>query len=158
MEIKWFVLAVLIVVGLILGLASRGYWAGKLKMSTGLFNVMNILGIVCGVTGLVVTLLWPRQILEKHYFELILLPFFLIIMLIALIQIMQRPREILDEKQNQNALEAAALTWSASVFAVFIMYAFYDEGALTGPVFFPLYVFFSIAFFSATTLYLFHKS
>ena len=156
METKWVVMVVLVLAGLALWGLPKTAFARKLRMTVGLFYGINIVGILVGIAGLALTFSRPDLVLEEHYYELLLLPVFLSYIYFALLQVVQRSKEILDEKQTLNMTQAAAATFPYSVFWVFILYALYREAVLTGLVFFPLFVFFVLLAYSVNVL-LFYK-
>ena len=127
-------------------------------MSVSTFYIINIVGIVFGTLGIIASLVWPDQILEQHYFELILLPVLFAYLYTAIIMKVHdagKFDELYDEKQNLNMTQAAALTWPASIGVVFILYILYQEEILTGMIFFPVFLYFTFTFYSASTLYFF---
>jgi hypothetical protein len=158
METKWVLLTVLVLAGLALWVVPRTRFARRLRMTVGLFYAINILGILVGIAGLALTLGRPDLVLEEHYYEVLLLPVFLSYMYFALLQIVQKSKEILDEKQALNMTQAAAATLPFAVFWVFLLYALYKETVLTGLIFFPLFVFFVLLAYSAHVLIFYRKN
>ncbi|NOX89691.1 MAG: hypothetical protein GXO77_11740 [Calditrichaeota bacterium] len=158
MNIKVFLLVVLLVAALFFWILPKTKLSGKMKMSVTLFYVVNVIGIVFGVLGLILTFLMQDLIMNKHYFELILLPVFFIYLYVGMLFKVKGGDELFDEKQNWNMTQAAALTFPATIVAVFFIYAMYKEGILTGNVFFPVFLFFSLAVYSAGSIYYFRKN
>lgn len=157
MNIKIIIIFILLIVFLMYFILSRTRLAKNFMMSETIFYFMNIIGIVFGTLGLIVTFGWPQLIFEKHYFELILLPIFLVYIYTAIIMKARRESDIYDEKQIQNMTQAAAVSWVISIIAVFFLYLMYKEAILTGLVFFPIYFYFSIVIYSASLLFFFKK-
>ncbi|MFQ5710041.1 MAG: hypothetical protein ACE5HO_21510 [bacterium] len=158
MNIKLFLVAILLLAALLYWGLPKTMFVKKLKMNVGLFYAMNIIGIVFGALGLIVSFIWPNVVLEKHYFELILLPILFVYLYTAMIRKVRGAIEMYDEKQNLNMTQAAAITWPISIVAVFFLYAMYREEILTGLAFFPIFLYFSFAVYSASTLYFFKKN
>lgn len=158
MNVKATLIAVLLLGVLAYWLLPNTKLLKRFKMNTQVFYLMNILGIAFGTLGLIMSLGWPNAILQKHYFELILLPILFVYLYTGMASRATESGEIYDEKQNLNMTQAAALTWPASMFMVFVLYAVYQEGILSGPVFFPILLYSSFVFYSASTLYYFVRS
>jgi len=153
---------VTLLIVVILGIAI--YWllpktrlAKRLKMSETLFIITNIIGVSCGIIGLVVTFLFPQLIVEIHLWELIVAPFALIYIYWAMIMRIRKTAAIVDEKQDYNMTKAAAITMAFSIPAMVIMFMFYYNKIFTGPIWFPYYFFVTLLLFSGSTLYLFKQ-
>ncbi len=157
MTIKGVLAGILVVMALLFWLVPRLRISRTLNMTERVFIVLNGVGIALGTLGLVVSLVWPERILERHYFELILLPLAAFYLYTALIGRIQGNQALYDEKQTLNMTQAAAVTWPASIGVVFMLYALYQEGVVTGPLFFPVFIFFSFTVYSASTLYFFRR-
>jgi len=157
MNIKLFLILILLLSALVFWLLPKTKFARYLKMNEKLFYTMNIIGIVSGVAGLVAAIGWGEVILTGHYFEIILLPAFLIYLYSALIMQVQGSDNLYDEKQNYDMTRAAAMSLPYSIGAMFFLYAMYKEGIFEGLVWFPIFVFFSLTVYSASTLYYFRK-
>ncbi|MBD3224985.1 MAG: hypothetical protein GF313_09660 [Caldithrix sp.] len=153
MNIKLFLLLIILLALLAYGLLPRTRLARRFKMNETLFYMMNIIGVLCGVVGLIVTLIWPHTILSHHYFELILLPAFLVFLFAAAVMNIQSPDAPYDEKQNHDMTTAAALSLPFSVGGMFLLYAMYKEGMIDGLMWFPVFIFLSLTVFSSATLY-----
>ncbi len=158
MNIKLFLAATLVLLALLYWILPRTKLSRKFKMNIGLFYIMNVIGIVCGTLGIIVSFVWPDLVLERHYFELILLPILFAYVYTAIIKKVGDAKELYDEKQNLNMTQAAAVTWPMSILFVFLLYAMYQEGILTGLIFFPIFLYFSFTFYSVSTLYFFKKN
>ena len=149
-----------LVLVLILAGAIFLYWllprtrlARRIAMNETLFVITCIVGIACGVIGLFVTLVWPQYIVELHLWELILIPFVLVNIYWAVIAKMGKSAGILDEKQLFDMTKAAAGTWGISITAMAILYLLYDRGIVHGVIWFPYYLFGTLLFYSASTLF-----
>ncbi len=158
MRIKLILALIFAVVALLYFILPRTRFSQKLKMNIRVFYVMNLVGIICGTFGIVVSFAWPDLVLEKHYFELILLPVLIFYVYSAILGKSEYRKDLYDEKQNLNMTQAAAVTWPMSIVIVFLLFAMYKEEILTGPVFFPVFIFSTLTFYSASTLYLFKKN
>ncbi|KAA3610542.1 MAG: hypothetical protein DWQ05_21210 [Calditrichaeota bacterium] len=158
MNIKFFLVSVFVLVTLLYWILPKTKFAQKFRVNIELFYSMNIIGIIFGGVGIVVSFMWPELVMERHYFELILLPILFVYIYTAMLRKSGGGKDIFDEKQNLNMMQAAAATWPMSIFVVFLLYAMYEEGILSGLVFFPLFLFFSFTFYSVSTLYFFKKN
>ncbi len=158
MNIKLFLVSILVFVAILYWILPRTKLSQKFRMNVGVFYIMNVIGIVFGTLGIIVSFLWPDLVLERHYFELILLPILFVYVYTAIIKKVKVAKELYDEKQNLNMTQAAAVTWPISIVVVFLLYAMYQEGILTGLIFFPIFLYCSFTFYSASTLYFFKKN
>jgi len=158
MNIKLIIFLVLLIGGAVYLVLPKTKFAKKLKNNIILFYMVNSLGIIFGLLGLIVAIFYPEVIIRKHYFELILVPVLFAYLYSSMLQRVKGPKSIFDEKQKHNMTQAAALTWIVSIFVVFLLYIVYREGILFGFSFFPIYIFFSFTFYSASTLYFFRKN
>jgi len=149
---------------IIIALAILLYWllpktrlAKYFKMNERLFVITNIIGVTCGIIGLVVTFLFPKFIVEWHLWEVIIAPFALMEIYWLLIIKIKKTAEVIDEKQDYNMTKAGAITMAASIPAMVIMFMLYYNKVFDGPIWFPYYFFVILLFFSGTTLFLFRK-
>ena len=148
----------------IVALAIVLYWllpktrlAKYFKMNERLFVITNIIGVTCGIIGLVVTFILPQFIVELHLWEIIVTPFALMYIYWLLIIRIKKTAQVLDEKQDYNMTQAGAITMALSIPAMIIMFALYYNKVFDGPIWFPYYFFVTLLFFSGTTLFLFRK-
>jgi hypothetical protein len=132
--------------------------ARKFKMSEALFMLTNIIGMICGAAGLLVTFAWSGLIVEYHLWEIILMPFVLIYVYWGIIMRTGKSLAILDEKQSLNMASAAAMTWSISIPAMAFLFILYYQNILQGMLWFPYYFFVTLLIFSASTLFYFKKA
>lgn len=149
---------------LIIALAIVLYWllpktrlAKHFKMNERLFIITNIIGVTCGIIGLLVTFIWPQFIVELHLWEVIVTPFALMYIYWLLIIRIRKTAEIVDEKQDYNMTKAGAITMAFSIPAMVIMFMLYYDKIFDGAIWFPYYFFVLLLFFSGTTLVLFKK-
>jgi hypothetical protein len=126
-------------------------------MNENLFYTINIIGIICGLAGLVVSVGWGEMILTSHYFEIILLPAFLIYVYSLMIMRVQGTDNIYDEKQNYDMTRAAAISLPFSIVIMFLLYAMYKEEIFEGLVWFPIYIFLTLTIYSISALIFFKK-
>ncbi len=96
-------------------------------MNEKLFYRMNIIGIICGLTGLLASIGWPDVILLNHYFELILLPPLILYVYFGIITKVQKRNDVYDERQNYHMTRAAAISLPYSIGAMFLLYAMYKR-------------------------------
>jgi len=158
MNIKLFLIV-------ILGLSFFLYWllpktqlAKYLKMNEKFFYVMNIIGIICGISGLITTLVWGEYILTSHYYEIILLPAFLIYFYSLIIMKVKGADNVYDEKQTYDMTRAAAISLPYTVGVMFLLFAMSKEIIVEGLVWFPFYIYFTLTIYSVSTLVYFKKS
>jgi hypothetical protein len=148
----------------IIALAIVLYWllpktrlAKHFKMNERLFIITHVIGVICGLIGLVVTFIWPQVIIEWHLWEIIITPFALMEIYWLLIMRIRKTAAVLDEKQDYNMTKAGAITMAFSIPAMVIMFMLYYDKIYDGPIWFPYYFFVILLFFSGTTLFLFNK-
>ena len=157
MNIKLFLIFILLLSAFVYWLLPKTKFAKHLKMNEKLFYTMNIIGIICGIAGLVASFGWGEVMLTSHYFEIILFPAFLIYLYSAIIMKVQGTDNLYDEKQNYDMTRAAAISLPYSMVAMFLLFALYKEGIFEGLVWFPMYVFFTLTVYSTSTLLYFKK-
>jgi len=148
----------------IIALAILLYWllpktrlAKHFKMNERLFIITHVIGVICGLIGLVVTFIWPQVIIEWHLWEIIITPFALMEIYWLLIMRIRKTAAVLDEKQDYNMTKAGAITMAFLIPAMVIMFMLYYDKIYDGPIWFPYYFFVILLFFSGTTLFLFKK-
>jgi len=148
----------------IIALAIVLYWllpktrlAKHFKMNERLFIITHVIGVICGLIGLVVTFIWPQVIIEWHLWEIIITPFALMEIYWLLIMRIRKTAAVLDEKQDYNMTKAGAITMAFLIPAMVIMFMLYYDKIYDGPIWFPYYFFVILLFFSGTTLFLFKK-
>ena len=133
--------------------------ANHLKMNEPLFVITNVLGMICGIIGLVATFLWQELIVETHLFEVIVILFGCVYVYWAMIMKRKKTVEIsdiLDEKQIDDMTKAAAFTLTLSTCVMLIVYL-HNLVALEGKTWFLFYFFIVLLVYSASTLYYFKK-
>jgi len=155
--IKFILVLTFVIAGLLYWLLPKTKLAKHFKMNETLFVATNVIGIICGIIGLVVTLVWPQFIVEMHLWELILIPFVIIHVYWAIIMKTRKTLDVLDEKQEYDMTKAAAITWGLSIPAMVFLFILYDKEILSGIAWFPYYLFTALLIFSATTLFSFKK-
>lgn len=155
--IKLTLVLILVIAGLLYWLLPKTKLAKHLIMSEKRFIVTNVIGVTCGIIGLVVTFVLPQFILELHLWELIVMPFALAYIYWLMIIRIRKNTEIVDEKQDYNMTKAGAITMAFSIPAMVIMFMLYYNKIFDGPICFPYYFFVTLLFFSGTTLFLFKK-
>lgn len=158
MAIKHFLLFVLTLAGLLYWLLPKTRLASHFRMNETLFVLYFITGIICSAIGLVVTVMYPRFITVKHLWELIILPFILINIYWAIIIRTRGKQDMIDKKQEFDMTRGAALSFAGSIPAMTILYELYKSDICEGTVFFPIFFFQALFFFSAFTLYFYKKA
>ena len=158
MAIKFYLLVLLILIGLAIWLLPKSKVASRLRLGEKAFQIIHIVGIVCGVFGLVASFIYQDAILKSHLYEVILFPVFLAYMYLLLVHRIHKSDDILDEKQEHDMALAGANTFALSMIWAFFLHALYREEILTGTIFFPLFVFFSLALFSFNVMVQYRKN
>lgn len=72
--VKLVLVALLILAGLAMWLAPKTRLFRQRRISERAFVATCVIGILCGAVGLAVTFLWPRQVLEWHIWEAMVMP------------------------------------------------------------------------------------
>jgi len=153
------ILALTVIIGALLYfILPRTKLSRQFKMNESIFIVTSVIGIICGAVGLAVTFFFPVYIIDLHLWEFIIMPFVLINVYWAIIMKVRKTVRILDEKQAFDLTNAAALTWAGSIPAMVIVFLLYNWGVVGGEVWFPIYFFITLLFFSASTLFCFKKA
>ena len=128
----------------------------KGRMTERAYNATSIIGIICGVAGLVVTLVWPQDIIELHLWELIVLPFAVMHFYWAAVIQSRKTVEIVDEKQSFDLTKAAAVTWAFSIPPMVLIFILYSKGIFSGLMWFPYFLFVTLTIYSFSSI-LFYK-
>lgn len=158
MSIKFYLLVVLLLTGVVIWLLPKSRMASRLGLGEKAFQVIHIISIICGVCGVVVSFIYQQAVLKSHLYEVMLFPVFLAYLYLLLVQRIQKNRQVLDEKQAHDMALAGAHTFAFSLIWIFFLHALYLEGILTGTIFFPLFVFFSLGLFSVNVLIQYRKN
>ena len=158
MIIKLLLMVVLILLGLLYWLLPETKVASHFKMNETLFSITNIIGIICGAIGLAITIIFPQFIMKEHLYEIILLPFLFINVYWAIIIKVRKSEKILDEKQEYDMTQGATKAWIISIPVMLIVFWMYKGKILEGAIFFPIYLFQTLFFYSAGTLFYFKKA
>jgi hypothetical protein len=155
--IKLSLFFILVISGLIVWLLPKTAFAKKIKMNEQVFNLTNWIGIICGVCGLVITLIWREFIIETHLMWLILLPWLILELYSLLVIRSQKTSTIMDEKQEYNLTKAGSLAAAVSIPLMTGVFLLYEGQVLSGSLWFPIYLFLTIFLISFFTLSLFKK-
>jgi len=132
-----------------------------------IFTTVHYAGIFCGMTGLVLTLgyfsvgvsITSLKALVPLYTLFIMIPYFLLAGFWLLIKRKEAPAEWYDEKQFHDLGKAGLLTLVCSLLwmGLLFVFGFFHSFLPVGVVFFPLYLFFVLLVFSASTLVYFQR-
>lgn len=152
-----------IVLALTLVLAALSYWllpktklAKYLKTNETLYISTHIIGITCGLIGLVSTFVWPQFIVELHLWELIALPYALIWIYWLIIMRTRKTSELCDEKQEYDMTKATTTAmWLSIVVMGCIIFPLYSAKILDGSVWYPGLLFLVILVYSSSTVFYF---
>ena len=137
-----------------------------------LFEVTQLVGIVCGLAGVVFTLFayfvignakppgpaWLTWIIFA-YCLVILIPYFSIILYWIVKLILNKNRSVYDEKQKQDLFKAGFTAWiiSIPVMLIFLLLNVGKGNFASIVLWFPLYVFINLFVFSSATIIYFKK-
>ena len=151
---------------LIIVLGGLGYWllpktrmAKKWIMTEKLYTATQIIGMICGAAGLAVMFIWTQAAMDNHLWELILMPYFVMMVFWGIIMRTQKTTEITDEKQGLDMAQAMAVTFGFSTIVMgFVLFPLYSAQILRGAMWFPVYLFMSVMFLSIFTLVNFKKN
>jgi hypothetical protein len=155
--IKFTLVFILLAAGLLYWLLPKTKIVKKIKMNESLFILTNIIGIICGATGLLVTFIWPKYVIELHLWELIVIPFALVYIYWGVIVRKLKTKDIIDEKQDFDMTKAGAFTMAFSIFAMTILFVLYSDQIIEGLIWYPYFFFSTILVFSSGTLYFFKR-
>jgi uncharacterized protein YjeT (DUF2065 family) len=157
--IKLALVLIIVLSGLGLWLLPRTRLAKRFEMTEKLFTATQIIGMICGATGLAVMFIWTRAAMDNYLWELILMPYFVMMVFWGIIRRTQKSREIIDEKQGLDMAQAMAITFGFSTIVMgFVLFPLYSADLLRGAMWYPVYLFLSILFFSVFTLINFRKN
>jgi hypothetical protein len=158
--IKIILVATVIIAAFCYWLIPKTKFARKMKMTVPLFVVTNIVGIVCGIIGIIGIFLWKGFIIEAHLWELIIFPYALVWVYWLIIIRLKKTSVIVDEKQEWDMSQAAGITFGGTILTLSIMFqlSMHKIVDLNDGLWFPFYLFISIFLFSFSTLLFFKKS
>jgi len=158
METKYFILIILAVAGLAVWMLPKASFASRISMTERSYVIIHWIGLISGLIGIVLTFMFPTSILREHIYELVLLPVVAAYAVYpAIVARVTRSNELYDEKQIWDTTRAAALSLGGTTMTMFMVYAYYNEGVLSGVIWFPLMMFSVVAWYSGGTL-IFHRS
>lgn len=147
--------ALLVLAFLALLIVPKTGLAKKMRLTESVYNFYCILGALCGVCGLIATLLWPHLIIKTHLMWLIVMPWVLANFYVGIIQRTRKTADVYDEKQNLNMGAAGGITMGFTTPVMVVLFILYENNFLQGSIWFPYYFFTTIFVFSVMTLHLF---
>lgn len=153
MEVKFIILAVLIILFVLAVIISKSGFSKKIKMSEKLFLVSNFVLLLCSGGGFILTIFIGEEILSSHIFEIILIPALIAFVVTGISTKDENAEEQYDEKQKSDMKDAATFSWMLIIIATFLLYTFYSSGTLTGLIFFPLILFVAFISYAGSLLY-----
>ncbi|MBC8181988.1 hypothetical protein H8E88_12795 [candidate division KSB1 bacterium] len=158
--IKIVLVVVLLLAALCFWLLPKTKLAKKLKMTVPIFITTNIVGIACGIFGLVGIFIWKEFIIEAHLWELIIFPYTLVWVYWLMVIRLKKTSIIVDEKQEWDMSQAAGSTIAGTLLILAFMFnlSYNDVYQLNNGMWFPFYLFTTILLFSVSTLLFFKKS
>ena len=144
--IKIILVTVVILAALCYWLIPKTKFAKKTKMTVPLFITTNIVGIVCGIFGLIAIFLWHEFIIEAHLWELIIFPYVLVWVYWLIIIRIRKKSVIVDEKQEWDMSQAAGFTFGGTIVILSIMFQLSMKKIvdLNNGLWFPCYLFLTI--------------
>jgi len=151
--IKLALVTLLILAGLAIWLVPKTRLVTSRAVGDRLFVATCVVGIVCGAAGLLILTAWPQRVLEWHLWEVAAMPLVLLYAYWMVVMRRARSSNVLDEKQNADMTTAGAVTWAISIPAMSLAFVLPDARLLAGGLWFPCYLFVTLAVFSAVTLY-----
>ncbi|UCH13873.1 MAG: hypothetical protein JSV22_12300 [Bacteroidales bacterium] len=156
--IKIILLVIIILAGLSYWLIPKSKLRSGFQMNDKVFIITQLIGILCGVAGLSITFIYPQYIIELHIWELVVMPYFLILTYWLIVMKIRKSTEILDEKQEYDMSKAGGITFGISLPAMIIIYILYQNGIVQGLIWFPYYIFIAILIFSCSTIFQYRKN
>jgi hypothetical protein len=158
--IKLILVVIVILAALCYWLLPKTNFAKKMKMTVPLFITTNIVGIVCGIIGIMGIFLWKGFIIEAHLWELIIFPYALVWIYWLIIIRLKKTSVIVDEKQEWDMSQAAGITYGGTIVTLSVMFqlSMHKIVDLNDGLWFPFYLFLSIFLFSCSTLLFFKRS
>ena len=154
-----------IILLLIIILAILSYWLiPKLKLRSGfrmnenVFMITQSIGVICGLAGLLITFIYPKNVIELHLWELLIMPYFIIQVYWLIVMKIRKSGEILDEKQEYDMGKAGGITFGISLPAMVIIFILYQNEIVQGLIWFPYYLFITLLAFSCATIFYFKKN
>lgn len=157
MEVKFIILAILIILFLAAWISPKTEAGKKVKMNEKLFVISNLILFICGITGFVLTIILGDRIMSTHIFEILLLPAVFAFVLIGVSKTGKGFEEKYDEKQKSDMRDAAVFSWMSIILATFILYAAYSAGNVTGLLFFPIIIYLAFTTYAGSLLYFYKK-
>jgi len=158
--IKIILLLIVLIAVICYWLIPRSKLAKKVKMTVGLFIVTNIIGILSGILGVVGIFIWKTYLIEAHLWELIVMPYALVMVYWLLIIKLKKSTEIVDEKQKWDMSQAAGITIGGTIVILSVVFQLSTHNLVDmgQGLWFPLYIFITIFIFSLTILLFYKKS
>ncbi len=155
MEIKFIILALLLLLFIGAWWFSKSKLQNKLKMNEQLFMAANSILLFCSLGGLIVTFLIGETIITSHAFEIILIPALIAFVITGVSKNPDGSKEHYDEKQKSNMKDAATFSWMLVILTSFVLYALYSAGNVYGIIFFPIILFVAFASYAGSLIYFF---
>ena len=155
--VKLVLVTLLVLAGLAVWLLPKTRLAKQRQISERAFVATGVVGIACGLAGLVATFAWPRQVLTWHLWELMVMPLVLMYVYWFIVARVARRQDVLDEKQELDMVYAGVFTLSVSVAAMGAAFVLRDAGLFDPALWFPYYLFMVLLVYSAATLYCFKR-
>jgi hypothetical protein len=155
--IKLLLVSSLVLAGLAVWLMPKTRLLNERQVSERLFVATQVIGIVCGAAGLVLSFAWPQRVLEWHLWELTLMPYVLVNCYWIVIMRRARRLAVVDEKQELNMATAGGVTVGLGVVAMLVAFSLHERGLFDARMFYPYFLFVTILFLSSATLFFFKR-
>lgn len=153
MEVKFILLAILIILFASAWVISKSQLSKKIKMTETFFLFANLILFISSITGFILTLIMGEKILTTHVFELVLIPALFAFIVTGISTKKENADELYDEKQKSDMKDAAAFSWMIVIITTFVLYAMYSAENISGLIFFPIILFVAFASYAGSLLY-----
>lgn len=139
----------------------------RIAQDSNIFLIVQYVGIICGLMGLAFASLgfffpraWSLQIHSTVTTIIILFPYFIVVLYWIYIKFREKTRILYDEKQLHDISKSAILTLLISVFFMTMLFIsnFKNLDGVVSILWFPLYLFMILLFFSLGNFYFFGKT
>ena len=150
---KIFILVFILITFLSYWIIPKTKLADKIKLMEGFFSLFILVGMVCGLFGLIATYLWPDVIEETHLMFTITIPFFMMFTFLRMVKKIKRNSEIFDEKQRYDLSQAGYTTMTLG-----FVYMLFNRFIFNVNLWFPYYLFTTILIFSVLALYFYKRN
>ena len=153
MEVKLIIIALLLILFAVTWILSKTNSSKKVRMGEKLFLSTNWVLLLCSGAGFILTLFLGKEIVSSHLFEILLLPALFAFLLTSISEKKVNAEEKYDEKQKSDMKDASVVSWMSIIITLFVLYAMYAAGNMSGIVFFPIVLFVAFSVYAGSLLY-----